>query len=682
MFSQQMLKDKLFLFPLIIKIIFILSIVPYASENWYIPFLENSLVNFSIDPWSTYLIQNEGNYSFPYGYIMWIMFLPLMLISSLFDFPIFLAYGFTLLFFDICLLWLLSQFMEVSKRTLYLLYWCSPIVIFATYWQGLNDIIPVSLLCFSLLFLRKRQTILSGFLLGAAISAKLSMIVTLPFIIFYLWRNRSNNIMLLPFSKGLCISTILFIIPFLFSNSAMNMLQNNIEIRKIYDLSILLGGGEEVYILGVSYFLILYLVWKIGRFNFSMLMAILSTSFFLILLMTPAAPGWFVWVTPFLVYLQVQCGRRIIYLVSVFSISYIIVASFNTPFPNSNFLLIEHLSEINLSKHIQNILLTMLTSFGIVLCWRVWRESLRKNDEFGLSRRPVVIGIAGNSGAGKDTLVDNLTLLFGHHSVVSLSGDDYHFWDRHKPMWQVMTHLNPQANDLEKFATDVTELSHRRSIISRHYDHKEGLKGKPYKLSPKDFVMVSGLHALYLPILRDKYDVSIFLDIDENLRRYFKLKRDVTQRNQLKEAVISSIERREPDAKSFIDPQYIHADLVLSLQPIHLHFLEDLESEREIRTRLQVKTLRGSLEMQVRRQLVGICGLHVDLDLSSNEKYVVMTIEGDVWAEDIALAAHQLLPNISDVLDIEPIWIGGMGGLMQLFVLVHLYQARVANKNI
>ena len=36
--------------------------------------------------------------------------------------------------------------------------------------------------------------------------------------------------------------------------------------------------------------------------------------------------------------------------------------------------------------------------------------------------------------------------------VVNLSGDDYHLWDRQKPIWQVMTHLNP-TNDLRDFVT-------------------------------------------------------------------------------------------------------------------------------------------------------------------------------------------------------------------------------------
>ena len=77
---------------------------------------------------------------------------------------------------------------------------------------------------------------------------------------------------------------------------------------------------------------------------------------------------------------------------------------------------------------------------------------------FRLSRKPFVIGIAGDSGSGKDTLNDAITDLFGTNAVASLSGDDYHLWDRNKPSWQAMTHLNPMANDLERYANDLVSL--------------------------------------------------------------------------------------------------------------------------------------------------------------------------------------------------------------------------------
>ena len=76
---------------------------------------------------------------------------------------------------------------------------------------------------------------------------------------------------------------------------------------------------------------------------------------------------------------------------------------------------------------------------------------MQRNLPYQFSGKPLAIGIAGDSGAGKDTLVNSLVDLFGAHSVVSLSGDNYHLWDRNKKMWKLITHLNPKANNLNLF---------------------------------------------------------------------------------------------------------------------------------------------------------------------------------------------------------------------------------------
>ena len=328
-----------------------------------------------------------------------------------------------------------------------------------------------------------------------------------------------------------------------------------------------------------------------------------------------------------------------------------------------------------LGEHGNGILHTVLITFGVILVMRIWRETVRTNDFFRISRRPLVIGIAGDSGAGKDTLVESLVGLFGRHSSVVLSGDDYHFWDRHMPMWQVMTHLNPRANDLKQFTHDLTALQDGKSIQNRHYDHAKGRRSKLHRLKSNDFIIASGLHALYQPILRDCYDLGIYLDMDESLRRYFKLQRDVKQRGHLVENVMMALEKREVDARRFIRPQSSHADLVLSLQPINPRALEESEKSRPLRLKLFVHSRHGADEESLVRVLVGVCGLHVDMALCSDNSVVELTIEGESSPEDIELAARELFPELSELLDINPRWEEGVKGLMQLVILSQINQA-------
>jgi uridine kinase len=238
-----------------------------------------------------------------------------------------------------------------------------------------------------------------------------------------------------------------------------------------------------------------------------------------------------------------------------------------------------------------------------------------------------------------------------------------------------MTHLNPMANDLERFCNDLVSLTDGKSVLSGRYDHQTGRMSKSARTDSNDFIIVSGLHALYLPILRERCDLKIYLGIDEELRRYFKLKRDVQQRGHNYERVLGSLEKREPDSELFIRPQSNHADLVLSLQPIHSRIIADLDDKHFPRLKLVVKTKNGFNELSIHRILVGVCGLHVDIVVGNDGADVKMTIEGEVSAANIAMAAAILCPRVLEFLDIPPKWQDGMLGLMQLITLSHISQA-------
>jgi hypothetical protein len=69
------------------------------------------------------------------------------------------------------------------------------------------------------------------------------------------------------------------------------------------------------------------------------------------------------------------------------------------------------------------------------------------------------------------------------------------------------------------------------------------------------------------------------------------------------------------------------------------------------------------------RVLIGICGLHVNVNLVEGFESVELVIEGDIDPDDITLAASLLIPNLEELVALEPEWRGGMLGLMQLIVL-------------
>lgn len=645
--------------------------------NWYGPFLISSLSPFSLDPWAVWLSSGGIEIAFPYGYAMWLILLPLTCLSEIAGVGALCGYGLTLLLCDIALLLVLDALIPRRQKLLIIVYWFSPIIIIASYVYGFNDLIPALLVAFSLLAIKRHYWIAAGFSLIAAVSAKLSMIAVLPFFLIYFFSNKSVRQYFRKFSEGLLLGFILLGAPFLMTYSGMSMTFGNPEIRKIYQIALTFSGTLSVFIVPLVYIVMLYLIWRVKCLNFDLFEASLGLTFLMIVLITPASPGWFVWSTPFLALYQAKSGRLSIILVGTFSLLYAIGIILVTPI---NF---THWGEIDLSSMGSqsdaawaiSLIYTCMIALGLVLAMRIWRESIGRNDYFRLSRKPFVIGVAGDSGAGKDTFSDSISGLFGSHSAVKLSGDDYHLWDRQKPMWQVMTHLNPSANDLETFSGDLISLVDGRKIQSRHYNHQTGKMSRPYSIKSNDLIIGVGLHALYLPILRDCCDLKIFLDIDDDLRKYFKIKRDVHERGHSIERVLASINNRLLDSERFIRPQSTYADLIFSLRPIHPRILNDVENNHPLRLKLEVTTRHGFNELSLRRVLVGICGLHVDMSHSDDGSEIYMTIEGDAKSEDVAMAIEILCPQILEFLDIPPKWEDGVTGLMQLITVTHISQA-------
>ena len=669
----------LFLLGLAIRLALIVATVPLAARDWYAPFLDASVSHFTVDPWSVWLTGGGTPAAFPYGYAMWLAFLPLTIVAKLFGMSVFYGYGLTLVAADFGLLLVLRKLLPERDRLLLAVYWLSPIVLFASYGLGLNDVVPVALLTFSLYFLKRLRLTFSGALFIAAISAKLSMALGLPFVLMYLFHNRALRQRAPGFLGGALLGVVVLLVPFGFSHAGMQMLFSNPEMGKVYRLVIDLGGHVLIYPVPLAYLVMLYLVWRVRRLNFDLVHVTLGMAFLMTVLMTPASPGWFVWAMPLLVTYQAMSGRIAIALGGIFSGMYLLSSVIVMPL---NVMSVGQMDAVAVSHlfgefgtHLASLLHTAMVAIGAILAMRIWREAVSRNDYFRFSRKPFVIGVAGESAAGKDTCSDAIRGLFGDHSVATLAGDDYHLWDRQKPMWQVMTHLNPMANDLEAFTNDLVALADGKSIIARHYDHQTGKMSRPARIKSNDFIIASGLHALYLPTLRECYSLAIYLDMDEGLRRHFKLKRDVHQRGHMAKSVLSSFERREPDSVRFIQPQAAHADLVLSLLPIHSPTLEGLDEKDPLRLKLVVRSRAALNERSLMRVLVGVCGLHVDRDFKDETAEVVFTIEGDTCADDIALAAKMTCPWILEFLDLEPKWSSGVIGLMQLIILSHINQA-------
>lgn len=458
------------------------------------------------------------------------------------------------------------------------------------------------------------------------------------------------------------------LLPFALSEGFRRMVLDTPEKDKIFALALPYGDGLSFYVMPLALAALLTAAWRTRRFNFETLFNLIGVGFFVLFLLTPASPGWAMWLMPFVTLYLTRSGRTGWTLALAFSGLFVLFhLATSSGAAVANLMPRLAVPAIPDADRIRNLLLSTYLAVGGAIAFHMFQSGIVRNAFYRATRAPLMIGIAGDSGAGKDTLAEALAALFGPSATAIVSGDDYHRWDRHKPMWRALTHLKPRANNLRRFADDALSLAGGRAVQAPHYDHHAGRMTKPRISPPGDVVIAAGLHALQPPDLVAAYDLKIFLAMDENLRRFFKMRRDVAVRGHAPETVLASMRKRQADSDRYIQPQAGCADLVLSLVPLDGRDIADpLRAPPVIRMGLAIEAGADADVSALVRTLIAVAGVDV---VHGSARIVV---HGHPTSHDIAAAARALVPEMLEYLALRPFWNEGVTGVMQLVVLDRL----------
>jgi phosphoribulokinase len=182
--------------------------------------------------------------------------------------------------------------------------------------------------------------------------------------------------------------------------------------------------------------------------------------------------------------------------------------------------------------------------------------------------RPVMLAIAGDSATGKTTLAQGLVEALGPERCVSVCVDDYHRYDRQERKTKSFTALHPDCNYVDIMEQHLQLLATGQPVLKPVYDHSSGELVRPELVEPKEFVIIEGLLPLFTKLSRACFEVTVFLNPPEDIRRTWKVARDTTKRGYTEEQVLGELDQREPESEEFIRPQQNFADIVVRFAPI------------------------------------------------------------------------------------------------------------------
>ena len=181
-----------------------------------------------------------------------------------------------------------------------------------------------------------------------------------------------------------------------------------------------------------------------------------------------------------------------------------------------------------------------------------------------MSERTIILGIVGDSAAGKTTLTKGIAQVLGEDNVTIICTDDYHRYDRKQRAEMGISALHPNCNYLDIIEQHLALLRAGQSILKPIYNHTTGAFDPPEYIEPRKYVIVEGLLGYSTRRMRDSYDVKTYLAPPEALRANWKIKRDTRKRGYSEEQVRKQLEQREPDSEAFIRPQRKWADMIVS----------------------------------------------------------------------------------------------------------------------
>jgi len=292
--------------------------------------------------------------------------------------------------------------------------------------------------------------------------------------------------------------------------------------------------------------------------------------------------------------------------------------------------------------------------------------------------RPVILGIVGDSAAGKTTISGGLVGILGEEQVTHIGTDDYHKYDREQRKEHDITPLHPDCNYMDIIGQHLNLLREGQPVLKPVYKHGDGTFGPPEYVAPRAFAVVEGLLGYHTEGLRDAYDVRVYLAPPEDLRRKWKVSRDTSKRGYTEEGVLKDLEKREPDSAQFIRPQERHADLVIKFMESEGGDSEHLDAQVVLRETLPHPDLSPFLD----KGDGGITLIEEDPDPyiripGDVEHEHAEEIQEAIW-EKLHFASHLRSERLGEFTVGDETKRSDSLALVQLLVLYHMVTAKAA----
>lgn len=520
--------------------------------------------------------------------------------------------------FDNIMLYLISELNDKKLKETVFFYILSVPLWFSMYFVFEYDYIAVTLLLGSILALFRRKHLTSAILLGLGVLSKTPVLLALPLLLMHVYKGSQKENQLSNTLKYFISAVFPIIIVGLVIRTGVSAnfsdFYNSNSLLMATSYSV---GNLDVYLTPLAIMMIYLRYGSYRKHNKQLLLDFLGLLYLALVILIPPEPQWYLWSIVFIAILFSNHTVKYNKL-SLFYLLVIIVYSLYFIYPNFGFYTPSYFDQFSF---------TILEATMIATGYIIYKIGIKSNRIYSSQKESIIIGIGGDSGAGKTTLKNAIIGLLGDENIVDVEADGDHKWERGDDNWDEFTHLNPKANYLHKQAVYLKNLKRGNKIKRVEYDHKTGQFTKPMIVNPNDYILLAGLHPFYLPQMRRLVDIKIFLDTDEKLRRHWKVIRDTSKRGYSLDKIMTQINSRMSDAQKYIYPQKNFSDLVVKV------FSRDEfdigNSDFELKLSLEIK-VRADLDLDDIIIELLYNGYHIEHCFDDDLRYQTIVLDNPI----------------------------------------------------
>lgn len=181
--------------------------------------------------------------------------------------------------------------------------------------------------------------------------------------------------------------------------------------------------------------------------------------------------------------------------------------------------------------------------------------------------KPLIIGVAGGTGAGKTTVARAIIEAVGYERIAVLPEDAYYREYVHQSEAEraAINWDHPDAIEVDLLLKQLRQLMRGEAVERPIYDFASYARApETVRIEPKPVLLVEGILIFVDARLRDLFDVKVYVDTDADLRFIRRLMRDVAERGRTVENVVSQyLNTVRPMHLAFVEPAKRYADVIV-----------------------------------------------------------------------------------------------------------------------